>query len=72
MKTITHYLLNWNLTNDSGTVTLNMKDNNTNLHSQKNITNLDLSKFNMFVAVLENGMTTFDQANNSILNIVQK
>lgn len=73
MKTITHYLLKWNLNNDSGTITLNMKGTDAaGDESQKIITNLSFSKFNVLVAILENGITTFDQANNTILNIIKK
>lgn len=73
MKTITHYLLKWNLNNDTGTITLNMKNiDAAGDESQKIITNLSFSKFNMLVAILENGTTTYDQANNTILNIIKK
>lgn len=73
MKTITHYLLKWNLNNDTGTITLNMKNTDAaDDESQKIITNLSFSKFNMLVAILENGTTTYDQANNTILNIIKK
>lgn len=73
MKTITHYLLKWNLNNDTGTITLNMKNTDAaGDESQKIITNLSFSKFNMLVAILENGTTTYDQANNTILNIIKK
>lgn len=73
MKTITHYLLKWNLNNDTGTITLNMKNTDAaGDESQKIITNLSFSKFNMLVAILENGTTTYDLANNTILNIIKK
>ncbi|WP_294202893.1 hypothetical protein [uncultured Chryseobacterium sp.] len=73
MKTINHYLLKWDLTNDTGTITLNMMNTDgTGTESQKIITDLSFSKFNMLVAILENGITTFDQTNNTILNIVRK
>lgn len=73
MKAITHYLLKWNLNNDTGTITLNMKNTDAaGDESQKIITNLSFSKFNMLVAILENGTTTYDQANNTILNIIKK
>lgn len=71
MKTITSYLLHWDLQASKGKITLEMEDENEET-SKEIIRDLDAQKFSMLANLVANGLTKYDSDNDIILTIVKK
>ncbi|MBK1894290.1 hypothetical protein [Chryseobacterium paridis] len=66
MKTITNYLLDWNISSKKGKVILKFKD----AASEEIMDDLDYETFSALAHVLGKGKAKYDPTDNSIFNVM--
>lgn len=66
IKTITNYVLEWNINSKSGKIILKF----TSTGSEEIMDNLDYETFTALAHVLEKGKAKYDPTDNSIYNVM--